>query len=123
MAPGAQGENGTTSGGMKYQLEKARCEGMVVAHQDPDDPAKPQGTDIVGSVMVIDSTPEGSKLTVYGWDFQPGEVHNEGTSLIGPIVIIDQLHNYAEIDGRGSLVMPANSDMTGADDHKTRSKK
>ena len=119
-APGP-GENNAT-GGMKYQIEHARCEGMVIAHQDPEDPSKPRGTDIIGSLLLIDSTPDGSKLTVYGWDFpdfRPGEVHNEGTSLIGPKVTIDQLHNYAEIEGRGTLVMPANSDLTGGDLKKT----
>ncbi|HEV3435810.1 MAG TPA: hypothetical protein VG122_00530, partial [Gemmata sp.] len=123
--PAAPGEPASPAGGMKYELERAVCEGMVVAHQDPDDPAKPQGTDILGSKLWIDNTlgtPNGSRLTVFGWDFKAGEVHNEGTSLIGPVVLIDQLHNYAEIDGRGSLVMPANSDLTGADLKKSTQK-
>ncbi|HEV3385078.1 MAG TPA: hypothetical protein VG097_09690, partial [Gemmata sp.] len=114
-APNAPGENAAGGGGMKNQLEKALCEGMVVAHQEPDDPSKPEGTDILGSRMLIDSTPEGSKLTVWGWDSRAGEVHNEGTALIGPKVIVDQLYNYAEIDGQGSLVLPAGSDLSGAD--------
>jgi hypothetical protein len=103
------------TGGLKYQMEKARCEGMVTVHQEPADPSKPRGTDILGSVMLIDSTPEGDKLTVYGWENRPGEVHNEGTSLIGPEVVIDQVHNFASVKGRGSLVMPASSDFTGAE--------
>lgn len=113
-APGAA-PNGPDTGGMKYQLEKARCEGMVSVHQDPEDPAKPRGTDILGNLMLIDSTPDGSVLTVFGWDTRPGEVHNEGTSLIGPKVVIDQLHNLAVIEGRGSVVIPASSDLTGAE--------
>jgi hypothetical protein len=123
--PAATGENASASGGMKYELDRAICEGMVVAHQDPDDPSKPRGTDIFGSRMLIDNTlgtPNGSRLTVFGWDFKPGEVHNEGTSLIGPKVLIDQLHNLAIIEGRGSLVMPANSDLTGADLKKSEQK-
>ncbi len=103
------------TGGLKYQMEKARCEGMVSVHQEPADPTKPRGTDILGSVMLIDSTPEGDKLTVFGWENRPGEVHNEGTSLIGPEVVIDQIHNLASVRGRGSLVMPASSDFTGAE--------
>ncbi|MCE9566874.1 MAG: hypothetical protein K8U57_33125 [Planctomycetes bacterium] len=114
-APAQPGARGTeqTSGGMKYQLDKARCEGMVSVHQDPADATKPRGTDILGSRMLIDSTPDGSILTVFGWDDRPGEVHNEGTSLIGPKVLIDQLHNLAVIEGRGSLVMPTSSDLSG----------
>ncbi|MBA4187065.1 MAG: hypothetical protein C0467_03515 [Planctomycetaceae bacterium] len=101
------------TGGMKYQMEKARCEGMVSVHQDPVDATKPRGTDILGSRMIIDSTPDGSVLTVFGWDNRPGELHNEGTSLIGPKVVIDQLHNLALVEGRGSLVMPTSSDLSG----------
>jgi len=113
--PAKPGAGGTeqTSGGMKYQLDKARCEGMVSVHQDPADATKPRGTDILGSRMLIDSTPDGNVLTVFGWDDRPGEVHNEGTSLIGPKVLIDQLHNLAIIEGRGSLVMPTSSDLSG----------
>jgi hypothetical protein len=64
--------------------------------------------------MLIDSDPEGKILTVYGWEDRPGQVHNEGTSLIGPKVVIDQLHNLAIVEGRGSLVMPASSDLSGS---------
>ena len=99
--------------GMKYQLKTARCEGMVSVHQDPEDPTKPRGTDILGNLMLIDSTPDGSVLTVFGWDNRPGEVHNEGTSLIGPKVAVDQLHNLAIIDGRGSLAIPSSTDLPG----------
>ena len=103
--PGVQpapGANESSTGGMKYQMKNAICEGMVSVHQDPDDPAKPRGTDILGSRMLIDSVPDGSVLTVFGWDSRPGEVHNEGTSLIGPKIVVDQLHNVAVIEGRGS---------------------
>jgi len=111
--PGAPGNNQATAG-VKYQMEKARCEGTVSVHQDPTDATKPRGTDILGSLMLIESTPDGSVLTVFGWDNRPGEVHNEGTSLIGPKVVIDQLHNLAIVEGRGSLVMPTSSDLSGA---------
>ncbi len=111
--PAAAGSQPATPG-VKYQMEKTRCEGMVSVHQDPTDATKPRGTDILGSRMLIDSTPDGSVLTVFGWDDRPGEVHNEGTSLIGPKVVIDQLHNLAIVEGRGSLVMPTSSDLSGA---------
>ena len=60
--------------GVSYQLKKAHCDGMVSVHQDPEDRTKPRGTDILGSQMVIDSTPDGSIPTVFGWDNRPGEV-------------------------------------------------
>jgi hypothetical protein len=107
--------NQQTNGGMKYQLEKADCEGMVTVHQDPADATKPRGTDILGSKLEIFSSPEGHRMKVYGWENRPGEVHNEGSSLIGPIVEIDQVHNFAQVEGRGSLVLPASSDLSGAE--------
>jgi hypothetical protein len=107
--------NQQANGGMKYQLEKADCEGMVTVHQDPADSTKPRGTDILGSKLEILSSPEGHRMTVFGWENRPGEVHNEGSSLIGPIVVIDQVHNFASVEGRGSLVLPASSDLSGAE--------
>jgi hypothetical protein len=97
----------------RYTLERARCEGMVSVHQDPVDPSKIRGTDISGSLLLIDHTPEGSILTVHGWDNRPGELHHEGTSLIGPWIKIDQVHNLAVIEGRGSMAVPATTDLAG----------
>jgi hypothetical protein len=111
----AAAPNEAANGGMKYQLRKAKCEGMVSVHQDPEDPTKPRGTDILGSLMLIDSTPDGSILNVFGWDNRPGEVHNEGTSLIGAEIIVDQLHNEAVIKGRGSVVIPSSTGLTGTE--------
>jgi hypothetical protein len=65
--------------------------------------------------MLIDGSPDGNVLTVFGWDTRPAEVHNEGTSLIGPKVVVDQLHNLAVIEGRGSAAMLSASDLTGAE--------
>lgn len=111
-------------GSMKYELEKARCEGSYAAngnvaplvHQDPTDPAPDKkGIDIFGQTMFVDHTPDGSVLTVTGTDDRrPGEVHHEGMSIIGPKVVIDQLHNVVQVEGRGTLEMPAGSDLGGA---------
>lgn len=107
--PGAASEKIT----YKYTLERARCEGMVSVHQDPPDPSKVRGTDISGSLLLIDHTAEGSILTIHGWDNRPGELHHEGTSLIGPWIKIDQVHNLAVIEGRGSMAIPATTDLAG----------
>ena len=115
-APQAAGAppNERTEGGMKYELEKALCDGMVSVHQDPADATKPQGTDIIGSRMIIEGSPDGNILTVFGWEDRPGELHNDGTHLIGPKVVVDQLHNVVTVEGRGSLAMPTSSDLSGA---------
>jgi lipopolysaccharide export system protein LptA len=64
-------------------------------------------------LLLIDHAAEGSILTVHGWTNRPGEVHHEGTSLIGPWIKIDQVHNLAVIEGRGSMAVPATTDLAG----------
>lgn len=99
----------------KYQLDRARCEDDVYVHQDPTDPAKPRGVDILGRLLLIKGSPEGSEMTVHGWPNRPGEVHQEEMSLIGPKVILDQIHNAAFVEGRGALTMPTSSDLAGGE--------
>jgi hypothetical protein len=100
---------------VKYQLDRARCEDeeQVTVHQDPTDPSKAAGVDILGRVRVIEGNPDGNILTVYGWQHRAGEVHQEDTALIGPEVVLDQLHNSAFVKGRGALTMPSGSDLAG----------
>lgn len=99
--------------GTKYQLKTARCEGAVVVHQDPADPDKPRGVDITGRLLNIDHHPLGSVMRVTGTEADLAQVHHEGMSVIGPEVVIDQLRNRMTVKGRGSLVLPAGSDLAG----------
>jgi hypothetical protein len=112
-------------GSMKYDVEKVRCEGAYVVdrreaplvHQEPAEPAPDKrGLDIYGQTLLLDHTPNGSVLTVTGADEQRlGQVHHEGTSILGPKVVINQLNNKVTVDGRGSLVLPSNSDLNGGE--------
>jgi hypothetical protein len=111
--PAAPAAGKPDEGGMVYELEKARCEGNVVVHQDPTDPAKSRGVDIRGTTLLVDHTPDGSVLTVTGTEAKLAEVHHEDTSILGPKVVIDELHNRVEVEGRGSLKMLAGSDLAG----------
>jgi hypothetical protein len=108
--PGQQPANST-----KYQLERVVCEDNVAVHQDPTDPNKPRGIDILGSWLEVKGSPDGNILTVHGWPNRPGEVHQEEMSLIGPVIVLDQLHNAASVKGRGALTMPTNSDLSGSE--------
>ncbi|QJW93332.1 hypothetical protein [Frigoriglobus tundricola] len=121
-APGKPGE--PPAPGVKYQLDRAHCEDdtEVVVHQDPTDPTKPRGVDILGRVLIIDGSPFGNVMRVFGWpvapgkiDARPGEVHREDMSLLGPEVVLDQVHNASSVRGRGALKMPANSDLSGGE--------
>ncbi len=112
------------SGGTKYQLKQATCEGsdqvngqfVPLVHQDPTDPVKhPRGLDIYGSSLHLDQTPDGGVMTVTGEAGRPGQVHHEGMSVVGPKVVIDQLRNKLLVEGGGSLAMPAGSTLAGGE--------
>jgi hypothetical protein len=112
--------------GTRYHLRKARCEGSEtvngqvapLVHQDKTDPTKPRGLDIYGAVLHLDQAWDGGKMTVFGEPGRPGQVHHEGMSVVGPKVEIDQLRNRMEVEGGGSLAMPAGGSLTGADPGK-----
>jgi hypothetical protein len=112
--PGKAGQEGNN--GVKYQLDRARCEENVTVHQDPTEPNKARGVDILGRLLLIYGyPPDGNIMIVYGWPNRPGEVHQEDTSLIGPEVKLDQVHNTAFVKGRGALTMPTNNDLSGSE--------
>ena len=113
--PARPGEVRPGEGSTRYDLEKARCEDNVEVHQDPTSPDKSRGIEIRGRVLLVDNTPDGSVMTVTGTDAVPGQVHYENMSILGPKVVIDQLHNFAAVEGRGDLLMPANSDFAGSE--------
>jgi hypothetical protein len=100
---------------VKYQLDTAHCEDDVIVHQDPTEPDKPRGVDILGRTLHIDGSPDGNVMTVVGWPNRPGEVHQEEMSLIGPHITLDQVRNAAAVKGRGALKMPTNSDLSGGE--------
>lgn len=115
------------TGGTKYQLRQASCEGSEkvdgkyapLVHQDPTDPTKqPRGIDIFGAGLHLDQTPDGGVMTVTGEGARLGEVHHEGMSVVGPKVVIDQLRNKLTVEGGGSLAMPAGSTLAGGEPQK-----
>ena len=110
-------EAAPATGSLKYELEKARCEGRVEVHQDPAEPGPDKrGVDIRGQVLLVDQTPDGSVMTVTGADDRhPGEVHHEGMSIVGSKIVINQLNNTADVEGRGSLRLPSNTNLNGGD--------
>lgn len=102
---------------LKYDLDKVRCEGQVLVRQDPTEPGpEKRGLEVRGNTLLVDHTPDGSVLTVTGLDEpHPGEVHHDGMSIIGAKIVLDQLKNTADVEGRGSLVLPATTNLAGSD--------
>ena len=95
---------------LKYALERAHCEDRVVVHQDPTDPKKnPDGLDIRGRSLNLDQTTAGKIMTVVGTGADWAQVHFEGISLLGPLVVIDQPNNSTTVNGQGMLRMPNQS--------------
>jgi hypothetical protein len=118
-APAGAGALPGGGGGPVYELDRARCDGRVIVHQDPADPAKtPRGTDISGATLHVQKFPTGSLLTVIGTDQLLAEVHFESTTVCGPHVVIDQPNNLVNVTGRGTLSMPSSSDLSGAERDK-----
>ncbi len=106
-------------GGLKYELERARCEDRVVVHQDPDptDPAKPlTGLDIASSTLNLEQSSKGGVLTVTGTALDPAEVAFEDAKLFGRTVVIDQPNNAVHVPTGGKLKMLSGSDLAGGGD-------
>ena len=105
--------------GVRYELDRARCDGRVVVHQEPADPAKsPRGTDIAAAVLHLHHFPTGHAMTAVGTDQAFAEVHFENVSIAGPHVVIDQPKNLVEVTGKGWLRMPSGSDLGGQELNK-----
>lgn len=103
--PGAEPTIGGS--GLKYELDRARCDGRVIVHQDPADPQKsPRGTDITANTLHLAHFPTGHAMTVVGTEEILAEVHFEELSIAGPKVVIDQPNNLVQVTGKGWLRLP-----------------
>jgi hypothetical protein len=99
---------------LKYEVERTRCDDRVVVHQDPADPKKnPRGLDISGIKLNLEQSKAGSLMTVYGTSQTVAQVHFESLSLFGPVVVIDQPNNSANVPGYGKLIMPTTQEQAG----------
>jgi hypothetical protein len=95
-------------------MDRARCDGRVVVHQDPDDPAKsPKGLDIAAATLHLARAAAGQAMTAVGTDEAFAEVHFESVTIAGPHVVIDQPNNLVRVAGKGWLRMPSGSDLGG----------
>ncbi len=105
-----------TPPGLKYEMERARCDDRVVVHQEPADPATtPRGLDVTGQTLNLTQGRAGSVMVVTGTPLTKAEVHFETTTIIGPHVTIDQPNNAVAVDGPGLLRMPSTTDLGGGD--------
>ena len=114
-------------GGLKYELERARCEGRVEVDQAPSDPAKnPRGLLIRGGRLILDQPRSksglpsaGGHMTVYedGATSPPTQarVLVEDVAIFGPVVVVDQPNNEVAVDGRGYLYMLGAEGLTAVE--------
>ncbi|QEL13955.1 hypothetical protein [Limnoglobus roseus] len=99
--------------GVRYEIDTARCEGRVVAHQDAAEANKPDALHIVGETLNIDHLPAGHAMKVFGTDEKLAFVQFEDTTITGPDVDINQPNNTVTVKGRGQLRMPSSTDLAG----------
>jgi hypothetical protein len=99
---------------VRYELDRARCDGRVLVHQEPADPDKsPKGLDIAAATLHLNRAAAGHAMTAIGSEQLAAEVHFENVSLSGPHIVIDQPNNLVRVTGKGWLRMPSGSDLGG----------
>ncbi len=94
------------------EIDTVHCEDNVRVHQDPVPPQE-RPTDMRGRELLLKHTTDGNILTVKGTLEKPGEVHLPDLSLIGRIVVIDQVENTADVEGPGCMTMISTTDFDG----------
>lgn len=99
--------------GVRYEIDTARCDGRVIAHQDAAEPGKPVALHIVGETLNIDHLPAGHAMKVLGTNEKLAFVQFEDTIITGPDVDINQPNNMVIVKGRGQLRMPSSTDLAG----------
>lgn len=99
--------------GVRYEIDTARCEGRVLAHQDAAEPGKPTALHVVGETLNIDHLPAGHAMKVIGTTEKLAFVQFEDTIITGPDVDINQPSNMVVVKGRGQLRMPSSTDLAG----------
>ena len=96
----------------KKELAVLTAHVNVHVHQDAEDP-KEKGLDITGETLELNRFPEGDRLHVIGEARKPAQLRSGETHLFGPIVVINQKENTAEVKGTGALHMPSKKSLDG----------
>jgi hypothetical protein len=100
--------------GVKYELDRATCDGRVEVKQEPIDPRKSiNGLHIISSTLALDHFPTGHRLHVHGTNEKWAYVQFEDTTITGAEVLIDQPNNAVNVPTNGRLHMPSGSDLSG----------
>jgi lipopolysaccharide export system protein LptA len=94
----------------KNELDRLRCEGAVHMHQDAETPAD-QPTDIQGDTLLLNQSPEGGEMTVYG---KVAQVQFNKITIQGPDVNINQCTNQAKVQGMGAMQILTDTNFDGA---------
>ncbi|QVL33042.1 hypothetical protein KIH39_03750 [Telmatocola sphagniphila] len=104
----------------KHELDKAICVGNVEVEQAPPaDKKNERGMLMLAHILELQHHGENlHTLTLKAENdvvaqIKPAELHREELSLNGPIIVIDQRDNHAQVIGRGGLRMKTSSTMQG----------
>jgi len=94
------------------ELDTVNCEGAVHVHQDPTPPQE-KPVDMRGDTLQLTRLNVGHRLEITGDPDRPAEVHLPEISLLGPIIIINQDQNDAEVKGPGTMRLVSTTDLQG----------
>lgn len=100
--------------GVRHEIDTARLDGRVVAHQDAAEPGKPNALHILGDTLNIDHLAAGHSMKVVGTADRPAFVQFEETTITGPDVDVNQPNNAVVVKGAGRLRMPSSTGLGGA---------
>ncbi len=108
--PNPDAKSGTS---YRYEIDTARCDGRVIAHQNPRLTGQPDALHITGERLNIDHLSAGHSMKVLGTEEQLAYVQFEDTIITGPDVDINQPNNTVTVVGKGQLRMPSSTDLVG----------
>ncbi|MBI1833011.1 MAG: hypothetical protein HYR84_16345, partial [Planctomycetes bacterium] len=103
--------------GPKKDLQELIAKENVYVYQSGDKPGEKR-LDITGTLLSVRGGELGRTMIVYGEKDKLAQVEVGDTIIWGPVVIVNQAENKAEVDGMGAMDMPSNKNVDGSPSNK-----
>ncbi|MBM3994753.1 MAG: hypothetical protein FJ303_11455 [Planctomycetes bacterium] len=99
--------------GPKKDLQELIAKENVYVFQPGDKPGEKR-LDITGTLLTVRGNEQTRTMIVYGEKDRLAQVEVGDTIIWGPVVIVNQADNKAEVDGMGAMDMPSNKSVDGS---------
>ncbi len=96
----------------RAELRSVSAQGQVQVEQPPATP-QDRSWQIRCGLLHLQRTPNGDILRLEGTPVQPASVQFGQMAMRGPVIRVDQVLNTVEVDGLGSMRLPARNDFQG----------